>query len=272
MDTFFLVIMAVGFVIAAYGLGVYVTEEAAKRKKAHESATQAVENKTPATLAGHGSEQQAEFDRTLIRTFLFLDENSIMSLYSQTAHAAGEATKIEVEKGRQNEGTLGVKASVFEAAGKRGSSETVRETFEARTNAERALDLVMKQLAASNSLDQLDLTVQQPKHKRSILTSSLVDLFSGTSSDSRLRSMQGYVKIKAEYRVASTDDNNIALYASSDGLAEISLSFKHVQLTRYGQTLFADGRSVTAICFGLAARWEEDRSTLVVLPTALYFA
>ncbi len=170
-----------------------------------------------------------------------LDESSIMSMYGQTPQAAAEARIREVERGTHREGSLGLNSSLIEAGGKRSGSETVRETFEAETNAARALDVVLRHLAANNELTRIDLT-------RAGLD----------------RSVQGYVKIKASFRV-TLGDNDIALEATG-----VRFSVNRSGVTASASAAFADGESITAICFGRTARWEGD--TLVVLPSALYLA
>jgi hypothetical protein len=157
--------------------------------------------------------------------------------------AAAEARIREVERGTQREGSLGLSASVVEVSGKRSGSETVRETFEAETNAARALDVVLRHLATDGQLSQVDLT------------QSALD-----------RSVQGFVKIKAPFRI-TMGDNDINMEA-----AGVRFALMRSQVTDSASAAFVDGELITAICFGRTARWEDDRSTLVVLPTALYLA
>lgn len=194
------------------------------------------------TATTHQRPEPDDIEQGRIRTFLMLDESSIMSMYSQTPQAAAEARIREVERGTHREGSLGLSSSIVEAGGRRSGSETVRETFEAETNAPRALDVVLRHLAANNEVTQADLTAQPPLR----------------------RSLQGYVKIKASYRITMRD-NEITLTA-----AGVRFTVRRAQVATSAEAAFVDGESVTAICFGRTARWEGD--TLVVLPSALYLA
>jgi hypothetical protein len=76
--------------------------------------------------------------------------------------------------------------------------------------------------------------------------------------------VQGYVKIKASYRIALRD-NDITVSAVG-----VRFSVRRSQVTASASAAFADGESIIAICFGRVAR--VDQSTVVVLPTALYLA
>ncbi len=214
-------------------------------RRAESKSTTAVEAAKLAivTATTHQRADPADIEQGRIRTFLMLDETSIMSMYSQTPQAAAEARLREVERGTHREGSLGLTGSIVEAGGKRSRGETVRETFEAETNAARALDVVLRQLATDGHLVQADLT-----------------------AGSGLTDRAGYVKIKAEYRI-TMGDNDISVTA--DGVRFV---VKRSQVVPSAEAVFADGESITAICFGRVARWEDDRSTLVVLPTALYLA
>ena len=194
-----------------------------------------------AIVAATTHQPPADLEQGRIRTFLMLDESSIMSLYSQTPAAAAEARIREVERGTSREGSLGLSSSLLEAGGKRSGSETVRETSEAETNAARALDVVLRHLVSTDELTQIDLT------------SSNLD-----------RAVQGYVKIKASYRI-TMGDNDITVSATG-----VRFTIRRSQVTDSSSAVFADGATFVAICFGRAARW--DQSTLVILPTALYLA
>jgi hypothetical protein len=66
--------------------------------------------------------------------------------------SAAEAQIREVERGTHREGSFGLGNSLVEAGGKRSRGETVRETFEAETNAARALDVVLRHLTAGGEL------------------------------------------------------------------------------------------------------------------------
>ncbi|MEU0881165.1 hypothetical protein ABZ345_21360 [Lentzea sp. NPDC005914] len=227
------------------GIGLYSWRSASKaaQRAEHRSET-AVETAKLAivTATTHQRPDPADLEQGRIRTFLMLDESSIMSMYSQTPQAAAEARIREVERGTHREGSLGLSSSIVEAGGRRSGSETVRETFEAETNAARALDVVLRHLAANNEVTQADLTAGPPLP----------------------RGLQGYVKIKASYRIAM-GDNEIALKA-----AGVRFTVRRAQVAASAEAVFVDGESVTAICFGRTARWEDD--TLVVLPSALYLA
>ena len=211
-------------------------------KRAENRSETAVEAAKLAIVTATTHQPPADLEQGRIRTFLMLDESSIMSMYSQTPAAAAEARIREVERGTSREGSLGLSSSLVEAGGKRSGSETVRETFEAETNAARALDVVLRHLVSANELVQLDLTTQP-------------------SLD---RAVQGYVKIKAPYRI-TMGDNDITV--STTG---VRFTVRRSQVPDSASAVFADGAVVTAICFGRTARW--DQSTLVVLPTALYLA
>lgn len=240
MTVMTLLLLAV-LVLAA--VGVYSWRSASKtaRRAEHKSAT-AVEAAKLAIVTATTHERPADLEQGRIRTFLMLDESSIMSMYGQTPQAAAEARLREVERGTSREGSLGLRGSLVEAGGRRSDSETVRETFEAETNAARALDVVLRHLVARDELVQLDLTA------------------GGTVSGSP----QGYVKVKASYRIALRD-NDIAV--SGPGIAfTVPLS----RVPASASAVFVDGSTITAICFGRAVRRES--STVVVLPTALYLA
>ncbi|RAS69014.1 hypothetical protein C8D87_1021092 [Lentzea atacamensis] len=212
-------------------------------RRAESRSTTAVEAAKLAivTATTHQRPDPADIEQGRIRTFLMLDESSIMSMYSQTPQAAAEARIREVERGTHREGSLGLTGSLVEAGGKRSRGETVRETFEAETNAARALDVVLRHLTAEGEVGQFDLTVQPLP-----------------------ASAQGYVKIKASYQI-TMGDNDITVSA-----AGVRFSLRRSQVVDSAAGAFADGESITAICFGRTARWEG--STLVVLPTALYLA
>lgn len=230
-----------GFAIAGWAMwSLYRTVKSAEDRS--ETAVRAAELAI-VTATTHQPPVPADIEQGRIRTFLMLDESLIMSLYSQTPQAAAEARIREVERGTQREGSLGLSASVVEVSGKRSGSETVRETFEAETNAARALDVVLRHLATDGQLSQVDLT------------QSALD-----------RSVQGFVKIKAPFRI-TMGDNDINMEA-----AGVRFALKRSQVTDSASAAFVDGEFITAICFGRTARWEDDRSTLVVLPTALYLA
>lgn len=207
----------------------------------HRSAT-AVEAAKLAIVTATTHQPPADLEQGRIRTFLMLDESSIMSLYGQTPHAAAEARIREVERGTSREGTLSLRSPPAEAGGRRSGSETVRETFEAETNATRALDVVLRHLVSDSSLVQLDLT----------------------AGDAVLPSLQGCVKIKASYRI-TLGDNDITAEAPGVGFTA-----PRSGVLPSGSAVLVDGATVTAICFGRAVRW--DGSTAVVLPTALYLA
>jgi hypothetical protein len=235
----YLVILLIVLVI----IGVYVRSSRRTARRAETRSITAVEAAKVAivTATTHQRPDPADIEQGRIRTFLMLDESSIMSMYSQTPQAAAEARIREVERGTHREGSLGLSSSLIEAGGRRSGSETVRETFEAETNAARALDVVLRHLAASSDLTQIDLTQ------------------AGLD-----RPVQGYVKIKASFLV-TLGDNDITL--SADG---VRCSVPRSRVAASASAAFAHGESVTAICFGRTARWEDD--TMVVLPSALYLA
>lgn len=234
-------LLLVLIILAVVSAVVWSSRRTAKR--ADSKSTTAVEAAKLAivTATTHQHPDPADIERGRIRTFLMLDEGLIMSLYSQTPQAAAEARIREVERGTSREGSLGLNSSLVEAGGKRSRGETVRETFEAETNAARALDVVLRHLAVSGDLTQVDLT-----------------------SGSLDPGVEGYVKIKASYRVG-LGDNDIVVSA-----AGVRLSVQRSQVAASAAAAFADGESITAICFGRVARREQ--STVVVLPTAIYLA
>lgn len=236
-------LLAILLIVVAAGLVIWSSRRTARR--AESKSTTAVEAAKLAivTATTHQRQDPADLEQGRIRTFLMLDESSIMSMYSQTPQAAAEARIREVERGAHREGSLGLSSSFVEAGGRRSGSETVRETFEAETNAARALDVVLRHLAANSELTQVDLTAQP------------LD-----------RDLQGYVKIKASYRI-TMGDNDIAVNA-----AGVRFTVRRSQVAASAEAAFVDGESITAICFGRTARWEDDRATLVVLPAALYLA
>ena len=239
MNSILLLLPAI-LVLAAIGVYGWRNASRTARRAEHKSAT-AVEAAKLAIVTATTHEPPADLEQGRIRTFLMLDESSIMSMYSQTPQAAAEARLREVERGTARESALGL-SSVVEAGGRRSGSETVRETFEAETNAARALDGVLRHLVARDELVQLDLTSD------------------GIVSPS----VQGYVKIKASYRI-TLGDSDIAV--SGPGVAfTVPLS----RVPASASAVFVDGSTITAICFGRAVRREE--STVVVLPTALYLA
>ncbi len=216
------------------------SQRTARRAETRSSA--AVEAAKLAIVTATTHEQPADLEQGRIRTFLVLDESSIMSMYSQTPQAVAEARIREVERGTSREGSLGVSNPLVEASGRRSGSETVRETFEAETNAARALDVVLRHLVATDQLTQLDLT----------------------ASDAVRHSVQGYVKIKATFRITTADDE---ILVSAPG---VRFSVRRAQVLDSAAAVFVEGSAVTAICFGRTARWDE--SNLVVLPSALYLA
>jgi hypothetical protein len=229
-------------VLTVVGMAIRSSRRTARR--AETNSTTAVEAAKLAivTATTHQRPDPADIEQGRIRTFLMLDESSIMSMYGQTPQAAAEARIREVERGTHREGSLGLSSSIVAAGGKRSGSETVRETFEAETNVARALDVVLRHLAANNELTQVDLTAPAPPH----------------------RGLQGYLKIKATYRITMRD-NGIALEAGG-----FRFTVRRSQVVTSAEAAFVHGESVTAICFGRTARWEGD--TLVVLPSALYLA
>ncbi|NGY58394.1 hypothetical protein G7043_05520 [Lentzea sp. NEAU-D13] len=227
-------------VLAIVGVVVWSTRLMARRAEIRSET--AVGAAKLAIVAATTHQPPADLEQGRIRTFLMLDESSIMSLYSQTPAAAAEARIREVERGTSREGSLGLSSSLLEAGGKRSGSETVRETFEAETNAARALDVVLRHLVATDELTQIDLTTQPNLDHAS----------------------QGYVKIKASYRI-TTGDNDITVSATG-----VRFTIRRSQVTESSSAVFADGATFVAICFGRAARW--DQSTLVILPSALYLA
>ena len=206
-------------------------------ERAENRSETAVEAAKLAIVTATTHQPPADLEQGRIRTFLMLDESSIMSLYSQTPAAAAEARVREVERGTSREGSLGLNSSLLEAGGKRSGSET----FEAETNAARALDVVLRHLVSTDELTQIDLTSSNLDH-----------------------AVQGYVKIKASYRI-TTADNDITVSATG-----VRFTIRRSQVTESSSAVFADGATFVAICFGRAARW--DQSTLVILPTALYLA
>jgi hypothetical protein len=237
MSLFSLLIIVVALVVIV--ATVWSSRRTARRAES-KSAT-AVEAAKLAIVTATTHQPPADLEQGRIRTFLMLDESSIMSMYSQTPQAAAEARIREVERGTHREGSLGLSGSLVEAGGKRSRGETVRETFEAETNAARALDVVLRHLASNSELTQVDLTRGE------------LD-----------RSVQGYVKIKASFRI-TMGDNDIT--ASATG---IRFTVRRSQVTVSTADAFADGESITAICFGRTARWED--ATLIILPAALYLA
>jgi hypothetical protein len=225
------------------GIVLYIRRTASAAHRAEHKSATAVEAAKLAIVTATTQQrpETADIEQGRIRTFLMLDESSIMSLYGQTPQAAAEARLREVERGTHREGSLSLTGSIVEAGGKRSRGETVRETFEAETNAARALDVVLRQLATDGHLVQADLTA-------------------GSGPTDR----EGYVKIKAEYRI-TMGDNDIVVTAPG-----IRFAVKRSQVVASAEAVFADGESITAICFGRAAR--VDQSTLVVLPVAFYLA
>ncbi|GHH58921.1 hypothetical protein [Lentzea cavernae] len=237
-----LVVLLAGLVLV--GVVLYVRKTASTARRAERSSETAV---SAAKLAIVTATTQAgplpdDVEQGRIRTFLLLDESSIMSLYGQTPHAAAEARIREVERGTSREGSLGLSSSLVEAGGKRSGSETVRETFEAETNAARALDVVLRHLVASDQLVRLDLTAGAAVRP----------------------SLQGYVKVKAAFHI-TLSDNDITVAAPGLGF-----TVPRSRVLPSAAGVLVDGATVTAICFGRAVRW--DGSTVVVLPTALYLA
>src|SRR4051812_21168247 len=128
MNSILLLLPAI-LVLAA--IGVYSWRSASKtaRRAEHKSATPGEAAKL-AIVTATTHEHPADLEQGRIRTFLMLDESSIMSMYSQTPQAAAEARLREVERGTSREGSLGLRGSLVEAGGRRSGSETVRETFE----------------------------------------------------------------------------------------------------------------------------------------------
>ncbi|GGU65055.1 hypothetical protein GCM10010178_66310 [Lentzea flava] len=236
-----MLLMAVLITLAIAAVVTWSSRRAAKR--AESRSTTAVETAKLAivTATTHQRPDPADLEQGRIRTFLMLDESSIMNMYGQTPQAAAEARIREVERGTHREGSLGLTGSLVEAGGRRSRGETVRETFEAETNAARALDAVLRHLTTEGELQQFDLTAQPLP-----------------------ASAQGYVKIKASYRI-TLGDNDITVSATG-----VRFSLRRSQVVDSAAGAFADGESITAICFGRTARWEG--STLVILPTALYLA
>lgn len=226
------------------GIVLYIRRTASAAHRAEHKSATAVEAAKLAIVTATTQQrpETADIEQGRIRTFLMLDESSIMSLYGQTPQAAAEARIREVERGTHREGSLGVSGSLVEAGGRRSRGETVRETFEAETNAARALDVVLRHLAVGGELEQFDLTTSSG--------------FTGQP--------QGYVKIKASFRI-TMGDNDISVTAGG-----VRFVVKRSQVVASAEAVFADGESVTAICFGRAARL--DQSTLVVLPVAFYLA
>ena len=211
-------------------------------QRAESRSETAVEAAKLAMVTATTHQPPADLEQGRIRTFLMLDDSLIMSLYSQTPQAAAEARIREVERGTSREASLGLNSSLVEAGGKRARGETVRETFEAETNTARALDVVLRHLTATGELTQVDLT----------------------SSAGLDPAVQGYVKIKASYRI-TMGDNDITASAG-----KVRFTVRRAQVADSASAAFADGESITAICFGRVAR--HDQSTVVVLPTALYLA
>lgn len=228
--------------LALVGWAVWAVRKTARRAEGRSVTAVETAKLAIVTATTHQRPDPADIEQGRIRTFLMLDETSIMSLYGQTPQAAAEARLREVERGTSREGSFGVSGSLVEAGGRRSRGETVRETFEAETNAARALDVVLRHLAIGGELEQFDLTTSSG--------------FTGQP--------QGYVKIKASYRI-TVGDNDISVTA--DGVRFV---VKRSQVVASAEAVFADGESITAICFGRAAR--VDQSTLVVLPVAFYLA
>lgn len=241
-----LLLIVIGLALVGWAVrAVWAVRKTARRAEGRSVTAVETAKLAIVTATTHQRPDPADIEQGRIRTFLMLDETSIMSLYGQTPQAAAEARIREVERGTSREGSLGLNSSLIEAGGKRSRGETVRETFEAETNAARALDVVLRHLAVGGELEQFDLT-----------TSSGSSGFAGQP--------QGYVKIKASYRI-TMGDNDISVTA--DGVRFV---VKRSQVVASAEAVFADGESITAICFGRAAR--VDQSTLVVLPVAFYLA
>ncbi|KJK43917.1 hypothetical protein UK23_31325 [Lentzea aerocolonigenes] len=232
-------LLVVLIMLAVVAAAVWSSRRTARRAETR-SAT-AVEAAKLAIVTATTHQPPADLEQGRIRTFLMLDESSIMTMYSQTPQAAAEARIREVERGTHREGSLGLSGSLVEAGGKRSRGETVRETFEAETNAARALDVVLQHLAANSELTQVDLTLAHLDP-----------------------AVQGYVKIKASFRI-TLRETDITVTAPG-----VRFSVPRPWVTASASAAFADGESITAICFGRTARWEDD--TLVVLPSALYLA
>src|SRR5690242_11023417 len=77
-------------------------------RRAESKSATAVEAAKLAIVTATTHQPPADLEQGRIRTFLMLDESSIMSMYSQTPQAAAEARIREVERGTHREGSLGL--------------------------------------------------------------------------------------------------------------------------------------------------------------------
>jgi hypothetical protein len=246
------------------------------------------------TDIGPGQPELGIIDEPPIKAFLAFDEDQITSLYAQTPEALGGLLARDVETSASGEGSGVIKLPWVEAGGKKTKSRVIKERHEYKRSPLQAYEIVDSHLAGTRKVRQIDLTAQPSnrpiegliaglhRNAESIgmtvnpdVVKSLEATWRTTarvSIDAKVRSLDGFVKIKADYEADYNDIGDLILRAPKDAKAKthLTITIRRDWLVDGIGTELVPGCTIRAICFGHVGQVDETSGTLSVFPMAVY--
>jgi len=233
----------------------------------------------------------------IARLNLALDGDTVFGLYKQIFAPGGAPLSKDVEKFTESNASATLSLGQFAPGFGRRRTSTERASFAPESEPVRAVIAVEKHLQDSRSIRSVDLT--SPIDKRPILL--LLENFEASAarigldvpdeikdalhdaweyqnrrlSDQSLETLTGFVEVRADFSISSSDSGDLlldTLSSSDSGSSTLSLVCNREHILNAALTVLVPGETVRATCFGSIIRWDGKQKTLVLLPVSIYLS
>ena len=229
-----------------------------------------------------------------IRLNMFLDGDTVMSLYQQTLQPGGSPAAREVEEAVESNTSATFSLWRLSPSFGRKKAAIHRASYAPENEPVRAVIAVENSLRDSGSVRSVDLASNSNTDAEPVVqliaalnrNASLVGITVPESvkislirawtqrntelTDQGLAGLTGFVKVRADFSVSVDGGGDILLEASLQGSSTLNILCRQDHLLPAARTVLVPGEAVRATCFGSVTRWDSKRQSLSVLPISVY--
>ena len=226
-----------------------------------------------------------------IRLNMFLDGDTVMSLYQQTLQPGGSPAAREVEEAVESNTSATFSLWRLSPSFGRKKAAIHRASYAPENEPVRAVIAVENSLRDSGSVRSVDLASNSNTDAEPVVQLiaaldrnaslvgitvpesvkiSLIRALTHELTDQGLAGLTGFVKVRADFSVSVDGGGDILLEASLQGSSTLNILCRQDHLLPAARTVLVPGEAVRATCFGSVTRWDSKRQSLSVLPISVY--